>query len=487
MNEKKASSKQDWFASYKTRSFRVGGYSVAATAMILAICIAANFLINALPSNLTKLDTSSNQLYSISQQTETILASLEEEIQIYWIVQSGQEDSTLEKLLDQYSGRSNKISVIKKDPNVHPTFVQQYTDTVYNNSLVVVCGEKSRYVNVDEIYEYDFSNYYYDGSYSSSFNGEGALTAAICYVTSEELPKIYALEGHGELSIDDSFSNALEKQNMELVELSLLSVEAIPEDADCVLIYAPQSDISVEEKKMLLTYLEQGGDLFYISTPAESEGQYANLEAVMAAYGMSATEGIVVEANQDNYWVQGPLYLLPDIRTHEITTPIDESGYYILLPLAHGIESDASVKDGLSVTTLLRSSTSAFSKVDGYALTTLEKEENDLSGPFALAAIAELSLDEENSSSVVWVASSSLLDSSVNQQVSGANQDLFLNALGYVCEQEDSISIHAKVLANDYLTVNNSSAATLSIVMVGLIPLGYLAIGVITWIRRKGR
>ena len=352
---------------------------------------------------------------------------------------------------------------------------------------MVVCGEKSRYVNVDEIYEYDFSNYYYDGSYSSSFNGEGALTAAICYITSEELPKIYALEGHGELSIDDSFSNALEKQNMELVELSLLSVEAIPEDADCVLIYAPQSDISVEEKKMLLTYLEQGGDLFYISTPAESEGQYANLETVMAAYGMSATEGIVVEANQDNYWVQGPLYLLPDIRTHEITTPIDESDYYILLPLAHGIESDASVKDGLSVTTLLRSSTSAFSKVDGYALTTLEKEENDLSGPFALAAIAELSLDEENSSSVVWVASSSLLDSSVNQQVSGANQDLFLNALGYVCEQEDSISIHAKVLANDYLTVNNSSAATLSIVMVGLIPLGYLAIGVITWIRRKGR
>ena len=96
MNEKKTSGKRDWFASYKTRSFRVGGYSVAATAMILAICIAANFLINALPSNLTKLDTSSNQLYSISQQTETILASLEKEIQIYWIVQSGQEDSTLE-------------------------------------------------------------------------------------------------------------------------------------------------------------------------------------------------------------------------------------------------------------------------------------------------------------------------------------------------------------------------------------------------------
>lgn len=71
---------------------------------------------------------------------------------------------------------------------------QQYTEgTIYNNSLVVECGDRNTYISYTVIYECDYSDYYTTGSYSESFAGESALTSAIDYVTNEDLPKLYAL------------------------------------------------------------------------------------------------------------------------------------------------------------------------------------------------------------------------------------------------------------------------------------------------------
>lgn len=54
---------------------------------------------------------------------------------------------------------------------------------------------------------------------------------------------------------------------MELHDLSLLTVDAIPEDAACLLIYAPTSDISGEERDMLADYVTGGGKLLVMAGP----------------------------------------------------------------------------------------------------------------------------------------------------------------------------------------------------------------------------
>ena len=75
----------------------------------------------------------------------------------------------------------------KRNPDVYPTFAEQYTDEdVPNNSLVVECGDRYRYISYDDIYLAESSVYSY--SYSTSFDGEGAITSAIDYVTTEDLP-----------------------------------------------------------------------------------------------------------------------------------------------------------------------------------------------------------------------------------------------------------------------------------------------------------
>lgn len=473
-------------ASFRTRAFRVGSYSTAVTAMVLAIVVFINIIADALPDRWVRFDVTSNQLYSISEQTKNIAASLEQDVTIYWIVQAGNEDSTVQALLENYEGLSSHITVEKRDPDVYPTFLEQYAlESAYNNSLVVVCGDRYRYVDYYEIYVYDYTYYYYDGSYTVEFDGESAITSAIDFVISEDIPKIYLLSGHGEASLSTSFTSAVEKENMELAELSLLTLEAVPEDADCVLIVGPQSDLSAAETQMLTEYFTAGGKLMLLTDPLV-DTRLTNLEAMMSSLGVTAQDGIVIESDTDYYYAWGyPIDLVPDLVSHTITSPLSSNGYYVLLEIAQGFVIDDTLPEGISVSQLLVTSDSAYSKISGYYMTTYEKEDGDISGPFTLAAVVT---HNESDGNIIWVGSSTLVDDTINSVVSGGNQDMFLNCLNWMCDAEGtSISIHAKSLNYEYLTMDASTATMLTVMVVGVIPLAYLVVGIVVALRRKYR
>lgn len=215
-----------------------GSYSLAVTAIVLAILIVVNIFVSVMPANLTKLDISSSKLYSITSNTKAVVNNLQQDVTIYWVVQADKEDSVIENLLAKYDSPSDHIDVVKKNPDVFPTFTEQYTEEqVPNNSLIVESGERSRYISYDDIYLVDTNMYSY--SYNTSFDGEGAITSAIDYVVTEDLPKMYVLEGHGEQDLPATFADSVEKENIEVSSLSLLTVDEIPEDADCIAMYAP--------------------------------------------------------------------------------------------------------------------------------------------------------------------------------------------------------------------------------------------------------
>ena len=100
--------------SFKTRSFRAGGYSIAATAILLVMVIIINLLVGALPSKFTKFDITDNKLYSISEQTRSVVKSIDKEITVYWIITEGSEDSYLKSLLDLVQEQSDLIKVVKQ-------------------------------------------------------------------------------------------------------------------------------------------------------------------------------------------------------------------------------------------------------------------------------------------------------------------------------------------------------------------------------------
>ena len=462
-----------------TRTAKVGGYSVLLALIVLAILVAVNVLFSVLPSKYTQFDISAAQLYSLTSDTKVVATNLDKDVTIYWITQAGKESTVLDKLLDRYQDLSDHITVVKKDPDTYPTFAQQYTDeTVVNNSLVVECGDKNRYISYDDIYKVDTTSYYTTGSVSQSFDGEGQITSAIDYVVSDELPKIYLLSGHGEGALSDTFSDELTRSNYETVsDFSLLNVDEIPEDCDTLLINAPTSDISKEELTMLRSYVQGGGKLMVLSGPQKSTA-LTNLDSLLVDYDVTITEGVVVDTDRDHYAFTAPYVLMPDIESSDITDPLTEASSHVIVPIAQGL----TVGSGSGATALLTTSDDAVSKAAGYAMTTYDKEDGDTDGPFTLAISIE---DSAAGGKIVWVSTDHLLDDMYNSYSSGANLDFVMNSLSWMIGENDAVSIRAKSLNNSYLTISSSSATVLKVVMMGVIPACFLLLGIDELLRRR--
>lgn len=462
-----------------TRTAKVGGYSVLLALIVLAILVAVNVLFSVLPSKYTQFDISAAQLYSLTSDTKVVATNLDKDVTIYWITQAGKESTVLDKLLDRYQDLSDHITVVKKDPDTYPTFAQQYTDeTVVNNSLVVECGDKNRYISYDDIYKVDTTSYYTTGSVSQSFDGEGQITSAIDYVVSDELPKIYLLSGHGEGALSDTFSDELTRSNYETVsDFSLLNVDEIPEDCDTLLINAPTSDISKKELTMLRSYVQGGGKLMVLSGPQKSTA-LTNLDSLLVDYDVTITEGVVVDTDRDHYAFTAPYVLMPDIESSDITDPLTEASSHVIVPIAQGL----TVGSGSGATALLTTSDDAVSKAAGYAMTTYDKEDGDTDGPFTLAVSIE---DSAAGGKIVWVSTDYLLDDMYNSYSSGANLDFVMNSLSWMIGENDAVSIRAKSLNNSYLTISSSSATVLKVVMMGVIPACFLLLGIDELLRRR--
>lgn len=465
-----------------TRTAKVGGYSFVLSLVVLAILIAVNVLASKLPTSWTQFDISAAQLYSLTSDTKVVVTNLQQDVTIYWISQAGKEDTVIQKLLDRYAELSDHITVVKKDPDVYPTFAQQYTEeTVTNNSLVVESGDKSRYIGYDNIYQVDTGSYYTTGSVSQSFDGEGQITSAIDYVVSTDLPQVYLLSGHGEAEPSQTLSDELQRSNYETVsDFSLLNVDAIPEDCDVLLINAPTSDISDEELTMLQDYITNGGKVVVLSGPQE-DADLPNLQTLLTNYGVTFTDGVVVDTNRDYYAFTAPYVLMPEIQSSDITDPLKDGDYHVIVPIAQGL-TVGETTNGATVTSLLQTSTDSFSKAAGYAMTTYDKEEGDVDSPFTLAVSVE---DSAAGGRLLWVASDYLLDDMYNSYSSGANLDFLMNGLTWMIGDTDAVSIRSKSLNYNYLTISSSSAAWLKICMIGIIPVGFLLLGVDEVLRRR--
>ena len=461
-----------------------GSYSFIMIVVFAAIIIVINMIVGNLPSKYTQLDISSEKLYTIGDETKAMLKDLDKDVIIYQIAQSGSEDETISNLLQRYADEYDHITVEQKDPVVNPKFISEYTsDNLSSNSLIIVCGDRNKVVNYNNIYEssLDYNTYSYK---TTGFDGEGQITSAIAYVTSENLPVMYTLEGHGEQDLDSTVKEDIEKANMEIKSLNLLTEESVPEDASCLLIDAPTTDISEDEKTALIEYLENGGKAMIFSDYTGQE--MPNFDAVLENYGVNRVDGLVFEGDSQHYAAQMPYYLVPTINSTDITSDLVSSGYYILMPYAQGIQKSEDVRDTVTIESLLTTSDSAYSKTDVNS-GTLSKEDGDVDGPFDLGVSITETVDTDKETHIIYYSTSNLLQSQVNQMVSGGNEKLVMASLSALVDTEDSttVSIPSKSLEVSYLTLTAYDASFWKICVIGLIPGAFLLVGFMIWLKRR--
>ncbi|MCL2539797.1 MAG: GldG family protein, partial [Oscillospiraceae bacterium] len=217
------------------RAVKVGGYTTLLGVILVFVAIALNLFVSELPPQFIKFDTSAQKLYTISPQTREVIGKLEQDVILYYISEPSTYDLLIQEMLERYSSLSDRISVQYVNSILYPNFASQYkSGTIYPNSVVVKIGDKSRWVGYEQIFDVIYYTDYSNSNiqYDTVFQGESALTNAISFLVSGNMPVVYNLSGHGEPEMNPDFMSFIERQNIELRDLSLIGGGAVPNDAD---------------------------------------------------------------------------------------------------------------------------------------------------------------------------------------------------------------------------------------------------------------
>ena len=305
------------------------------------------------------------------------------------------------------------------------------------------------------------------------------MTEAINYVTEEKTPVIYTLTGHAEKQLTTSVTSSFEKDNYTVKDLNLLSEDAVPEDCEILMIYGAAKDITKEELKKIQSYMADGGKMYvFLNAGADN---LERLSSLLEEYRLDIQSGIVVEGDSSRY-IQSPAYLLPEIQISDVTESQYNANVYILAPSVKGIkeiETDGE-EDTWTVTSLLTTSDSAYSKVDTSS-SVIEKEKNDIDGPFDVATL----VSDESGGRLIVTGCDNMLEESIDSNVGGANTDFVLNGINYLTQQESKISIRAKDLTEETAIVPAFSQKMTLIMTVVILPLLLLILGIGVSVSRR--
>lgn len=468
----------------KTSRFsRLGALHALSIVLVILLLVGVNMGAGLLPSSWTEKDLSGTELYTFSQQTEKILDEVESEVHMYLLSPEGRENEIMTRFLNRYAEKNVHIHAQTLDPAEDPAFVEQYgidLERLYINSVLVASENRHRLVGYDEIYQMTTQTLE-DGTQETLayFNGESVITSALHYVSRATFPKVYVLQGHGEKNVGDTVLAYMAGENLTAENLSLVALEQVPEDAACVLIHVPESDLSAEEAAQLTAYLERGGKMLLVTDYME-EDSMPNLMQVTSFMGMTAKTGLIMEGDTAKHLNRYPYYLLPDMSDHAIVAPVKQAGYRVLLPISQPIEE--TVGSGAAMSKLLTTSGKAYLKRDGLQTTQLEKTDEDETGAYTVGA-----LSYKQEARLFWITSSQLLDQTVNSMVAGANYDVFMNALGMLCDQTETLSIRVKNLNTHVLSVPQQAQSRFTVTIIGILPALILAAGAVVVIVRKRR
>ena len=233
-----------------------------------------------------------------------------------------------------------------------------------------------------------------------------------------------------------------------------------------------------------IDYLENGGKAMIFSDYTTED--LPNFDAVLENYGVQREAGIVFEGDNQHYAMQMPYYLVPTINSTDASSETVSGGYYVLVPYAQGIKKMDDVRDTVTINSILTTSDQAYSKTDLNS-DTLEKEDGDEAGPFDLGVSITETLDDDKETQIVYYSTSNLMESQVNQMVSGGNEKLIIESLKWMTDTEDSatVSIPSKSLSVSYLTLTDYDAAFWKICTIGLIPGFFLVVGFAVWMKRR--
>ncbi len=461
--------------SLSSRSALYGANTLVMTAIFMGILIFANLLAF---RHKHRFDFTEGGYFTLAPQTKKLVSSLPREVKLTAFFQTeSPEKIAFTNLIAGYLEETDKIKLQYVDPDKNPAVTKQYGVTTYGTVALESGTKETKIQNASE----------------------ENITNALLKITRDEQKLIYFLEGHNEskISSDDNLGYSTAKKNLEqdgfiVKPLLLLQSGGVPKDASVLVIPGPKKPLQDEEKVILENYLNSGGAVFMLIDPKSSSG----METFLKKWGIELGENIVIDPMSKLFGGDFAAPVVNQYTVHEITSNFVLATIFPIIRSVHGVPVA-----GITTTELLKTSANSWAESDFNSGTVDYDEDKDIKGPVSVSVIATKILGEASSkisdtfksdaepeknkpSARLLVVGDSDFSNNRYTNFSG-NGDFFLNAVSWLAEEEQLISIRPKERKNTPIQITQSMGNAIFIMGILVFPGLIAAMGIRIWWRRR--
>ena len=472
-----------------------GSRTLSLVLLILAVFLGINTGMKVL--DLTPIDLTQEKLYTLTDESKERVKDIDKDVHIYFVGYT--DDNADLALAKQYKSANEKIVAEAVDAESRPDLVEKYgIQDTGSSGIIVECGDRSKVLTASDLVTYDST------TYETISIAEEKLTSAIISVTTDNIPKVYFLEGYSDFTLDYNmyYLNAyLQNEVTEVDTLNLLSTGNVPDDCDTLVITSPSQDFSNDAKTAIINYINRGGNILWLNAATAVSADLPNVNEVLALYGVNPFEvGVIRETDSSRMVANSPDLVIPNLGYSKITEDIYSDGIILASPTKININNDGLESLNVVETDLATTSEGAYFRTN-FNNTSSAVAEGEETGSFVVGAELEKTIKEANEETGESAVTSTLIiygenyfisdypftqDSQYSAiQVSTYNKDLLLNSLAYLSDREEDITARKSTGTVTYTATEQQD--TIVRVIIFTIPALIILAGLIVWQKRRRR
>ena len=491
--EKKEKKPNKFIQTIKKKWLVDGSKTFLLVVIIIAIFIGINMGMQEL--ELTPLDFSQEQLYTLTEESKEKVKDIDKDVHIYFIGYTD-EDTNL-SLAKQYKNVNEKIVAEAIDINNRPDLANKYGIESGTQGIIVECGEKSKVLTASDLVTYDTT------TYETISIAEEKLTSSILSVVADKVPKVYFLDGYSELTLTNSMNLLnmyMQNEVMEVDSLDILTTGKVPDDCDTLVITTPNKDFDDVATNAITDYINSGRNILWLNAAVTQDQNYPNVNKILAMYGVNPFEaGIIRETDSSKMITESPDLIKPDLNAATVTKDLyTTTGVIFINATKININEDALEELKVTKTELANASEGAYFRTD-FNVQSNSAQEGEEKGPFVVGAELEKTIQEENeetgekaitSKLVIYGENFFISDFQLSQNSQYAavqlayNKDLVLNSIAYLTDREEDITARKNTGTVTYTATQEQD--TIIRIIIFAVPCVIILLGIIVWqVRRR--
>jgi len=479
---------------------RTGRYAANTLVMVIALTAILGLVGFISLENAFRFDVTATRQFTLAPQTIKVLDDLTEPLKA--IVYSSPKDARQEQIrrraddfFFEFNRRNRNFTFEFVDPDLTPS--QARRDGVQDYPTIVFKIPDS------DLNPYLLTPLFFGEELALA---EQDLVSAILISTGQEQKVVYFTTGHGERRLEDSNEESdgfglaragLLGDNYLVRSLNLKQVETIPADAAVLILAGPRNSILQDERDKIERYLKDGGRAMFLLDDAVN----TQMNKLMNKWGLELPQGNIVDIVSSTISdTRSPIIRRGSYNLdHPITKPLDDTFFTeatgILDIIVRAPEGLPPNPDERNITLTPIAITSVASCI------TTESDVNDCSGdndifgsfPIVMAVEAIATVGEEpvpvvpgeerKPTSIVVFGDSDFASNQFYYALN--NSDFFLNAVDWLAEKYDLISIRSKPQAFRLLIIDQKEFDFIRYSSWFLLPTGIVLLAGISWWRRR--